>query len=226
MPDQPVPMTAERLAEASRGLSNCLNAIDFACNKERMIAEWAGKWGTTLLAEAGRQSSVLTHIHEAIGEDPGSDDESLPDVVRQIVTEHQERITEQDAEIAALKAEDACDGTCEMLDRKANALQSERDALKKRIEGHDKPCFDCGGRTNDLSGDPGQWSIPLCHSDHPGVVQWHHAGCVSNRLAERDALKARLDALPGKIYEVLLRYGVPYIYPKIRSLVVGSEGKP
>jgi FtsZ-binding cell division protein ZapB len=127
-------MTAERLAEASRGLSNCLNAIDFACNKERMIAEWAGKWGTTLLAEAGRQSSVLTHIHEAIGEDPGSDDESLPDVVRQIVTEHQERITEQDAEIAALKAEDACDGTCEMLDRKANALQSERDALKDRLD--------------------------------------------------------------------------------------------
>ena len=77
----------------------------------------------------------------------------------------------------------------------------EIERLKKRIEGHDKPCFDCGRRTNDLSGDPGQWGIPLCHSDHPGVVQWHHAGCVSNRLAERDALKDRLE-MAGRVAEL------------------------
>ena len=80
----------------------------------------------------------------------------------------------------------------------------EIEKLKKRSEGHDKPCFDCGRRTNDLSGDPGQWSIPLCHSGHPGVVQWHHAGCVSNRLAERDALKARLDALPDLVADRMI----------------------
>ena len=102
-----------------------------------------------------------------------------------------------------------------------------------RLE-HDKTCFDCGRRTNDLSGDPGQWGIPLCHSDHPGVVQWHHAGCVSNRLAERDALKDRLDALPGKIDEMLRTRGEPtggwlrmdYVRGQIRSLVAGAEGKP
>jgi len=85
------------------------------------------------------------------------------------------------------------------LRKRAEDAESERD-------GHDKPCYYCGQDTDDLSGDPGQWGIPLCHSEHPGVVQWHHAGCVSNRLAERDALKARLGALPGKIDKVLDRW--------------------
>ena len=87
---------------------------------------------------------------------------------------------------------------------RADKAEVEIERLKKRSEGHDKPCFDCGRRTNDLSGDPGQWSIPLCHSGHPGVVQWHHAGCVSNRLAERDALKARLDALPDLVADRMI----------------------
>ena len=77
---------------------------------------------------------------------------------------------------------------------RADKAEVEIERLKKRSEGHDKPCFDCGRRTNDLSGDPGPWSIPLCHSDHPGVVQWHHAGCVSNRLAERERRRMREDS--------------------------------
>ena len=197
MPDQPVPMTAERLGQATRDLNLCDNVELLRWWSVKLLAEVERQAG-----EIARQSSVLFHIHEAIGEDPGSDDESLPDVVRQIVTEQQERIAEQDA---------------------------ETEKLKKRSEGHDKPCFDCGQRTNDLSGDPGRWGIPLCHSEHPGVVQWHHAGCVSNRLAERDALKARLDALPGKIDKVLDRW-LGQTRPKeisssIRSLVADAEGK-
>ena len=51
-------------------------------------------------------------------------------------------------------------------------------------EGHGSPCYYCGEKCNNLTGDPGKWPVGLCHSDEPGVVKWHHSGCVSDRLED------------------------------------------
>jgi hypothetical protein len=68
-----------------------------------------------------------------------------------------------------------------------------------RIEGHDQPCYYCNKPCNSFAGNPSLWPIPLCHGDDPGRVKWHHIGCVSQRLRQRDdllaACKSALDAL-------------------------------
>jgi hypothetical protein len=56
-------------------------------------------------------------------------------------------------------------------------------------EGHDEPCYYCGIPCNNLIGNPGMWSIPLCHSDEPGKVKWHHIGCVSMRLGKLELIE-------------------------------------
>lgn len=33
------------------------------------------------------------------------------------------------------------------------------------------------------------WAIPLCHSDEPGKIKWHHIGCVSIRLHKLEILE-------------------------------------
>lgn len=53
-------------------------------------------------------------------------------------------------------------------------------------EGHNEPCYYCGEPCDKLAGDPGKWPIPLCHSDEPGIVKWHHGGCVSERLSHKE----------------------------------------
>ena len=58
------------------------------------------------------------------------------------------------------------------------------------LEGHEKPCHYCGELCSSVAGNPARWPIPLCHSDEPGVVKWHHVGCVSARLARLAALEA------------------------------------
>jgi hypothetical protein len=50
------------------------------------------------------------------------------------------------------------------------------------IQGHNEPCYFCGRACNALAGNPGEWPIPLCHADEPGVVKWHHTSCVQERL--------------------------------------------
>lgn len=62
-------------------------------------------------------------------------------------------------------------------------------------EGHNKPCYYCKKSCNNLAGNPNDWPIPLCHSDDPGAVQWHHIGCVSIRLVENLDIKTTLDNL-------------------------------
>ena len=47
---------------------------------------------------------------------------------------------------------------------------------------NEKNCYYCGVVCNDYSCNPSDWSIPLCHSDEPGKVKYHHIGCVSKRL--------------------------------------------
>lgn len=55
-------------------------------------------------------------------------------------------------------------------------------------DGHDELCYYCGKPCNALAGNPHEWPIPLCHSDEPGVVKWHHIGCVSQRLERLDMI--------------------------------------
>ena len=54
-------------------------------------------------------------------------------------------------------------------------------------QGHDRPCYYCGEKTNGLAGNPGLWPIPLCHADEPGKVKWHHSSCVTDRLVENQS---------------------------------------
>ena len=56
-------------------------------------------------------------------------------------------------------------------------------------EGHGKACHYCGKACNCLAADPGMWPVALAHPDEPGVVKWHHGGCISERLALLDASK-------------------------------------
>lgn len=63
--------------------------------------------------------------------------------------------------------------------------ERQRDNAQRAMEG-DGPCYYCGKPVNNLAGNPGLWSVGLCHADDPGVVKWHHVKCVSERLGERD----------------------------------------
>lgn len=51
-------------------------------------------------------------------------------------------------------------------------------------EGRDEPCYYCKKPCDSLAGNPGLWPIGLPHADEPGVVKWHHAACVLERLRE------------------------------------------
>lgn len=61
---------------------------------------------------------------------------------------------------------------------------SKEKVMPSGAEGHDKPCHYCGEPCNSFAANPSLWPIPLCHADEPGVVKWHHIGCVSERLKE------------------------------------------
>ena len=50
------------------------------------------------------------------------------------------------------------------------------------LEGHNELCYYCKEPCNSLAGNPGKWPIALSHPDEPGVVKWHHTGCISERL--------------------------------------------
>ena len=65
------------------------------------------------------------------------------------------------------------------------------------LEGHNEPCYFCKRPCNSLHGNPGLWPIPLCHTDEPGVVKWHHTICVMERLQERENLIAELEKNQG-----------------------------
>lgn len=56
-------------------------------------------------------------------------------------------------------------------------------------EGHGEPCYYCGKPCNSYAGNPREWPVALCHSDDPGKVKWHHAGCISERLNLLEILK-------------------------------------
>jgi hypothetical protein len=72
-------------------------------------------------------------------------------------------------------------------------LEEAMAALGSPIEGHKSPCYYCKEPCDALAGNPGLWPIPLCHADEPGVVKWHHIGCVSDRLREYDRIVREVD---------------------------------
>lgn len=60
------------------------------------------------------------------------------------------------------------------------------------LEGHDELCYYCGEPCDSLAGFPSKWPVALCHSDEPGVVKWHHVGCVSERLTKLEKTQGLL----------------------------------
>ena len=50
------------------------------------------------------------------------------------------------------------------------------------MNGHEQPCYYCRKPCDYWAANPGKWPTPLCHSDEPGKMKWHHADCVSDRL--------------------------------------------
>jgi hypothetical protein len=70
----------------------------------------------------------------------------------------------------------------------ASALIGKCGSNKDKYGLHeDGICYYCGKMTNNLSGNPSEWSIALCHRDEPGKVKIHHTGCVTTRLIENQA---------------------------------------
>lgn len=88
----------------------------------------------------------------------------------------------------------AIDSLASLLERRERVAVEV--ALRSR-ESHGQPCYYCGKPTDDLAGDPGQWGVGLSHMDAPGVLKWHHAGCMAERLVNRTTIEraARIKAL-------------------------------
>lgn len=59
------------------------------------------------------------------------------------------------------------------------------EATRAHHDGHMAPCYYCGLPCNAAAGNPGLWPVGLCHPEAPGVLRWHHTGCVSRRLHDR-----------------------------------------
>jgi hypothetical protein len=72
--------------------------------------------------------------------------------------------------------------------------------------GHNIPCYYCGEPCNSFHPQPTKWPIPLTHRDLPGVVRWHHSGCVSDRLIENGSHEeaARLRKRMGLFEDFLM----------------------
>jgi hypothetical protein len=69
-------------------------------------------------------------------------------------------------------------------ERSEKCLASETDANNMVLLGHKEHCYYCGEECSVLAANPSKWPIALPHKEEPGVVKWHHAGCVMKRLKE------------------------------------------
>jgi hypothetical protein len=106
------------------------------------------------------------------------------------------RIEELSADLATWKeladsnAKEYLRNLAELRDTRA-----ERDKLQETITAYgetraeDGQCFWCGRKTNIFSSDPRFASVWFPENE-PGVMKCHCMGCVTDRLAERDNLKA------------------------------------
>ena len=71
--------------------------------------------------------------------------------------------------------------------------------LELQKGGHGEPCYYCGKACISISGNPAKWPIPLCHPDEPGVVKFHHVGCVSERLEQLASTRALKKSKESKV---------------------------
>ena len=88
--------------------------------------------------------------------------------------------------------------TCGICTSKLPEVQDKIDEavdsiVKLMPDMSDGICYYCGKKTNNLSANPSEWSIPLCHKDEPGKVKHHHIGCVSERLVENQPIICHCD---------------------------------
>lgn len=104
----------------------------------------------------------------------------------EIFEERRGKLIEREANAVLRKDRDDRIEDRSQLIHRAEAAEAERDKLKAELaehEGHNQPCHYCGKLCSTFAGDPSEWPVPLSHDDQPGFVRWHHAGCVSARLA-------------------------------------------
>jgi hypothetical protein len=64
---------------------------------------------------------------------------------------------------------------------------------KVAMDGKGELCYYCGKPCCPQSANPSRWPIALSHPSEPGVVKWHHEGCVSERLIALESLVKRLE---------------------------------
>lgn len=69
------------------------------------------------------------------------------------------------------------------LELQEKAWNTLADKLRETEEKKDGACYYCGEKTNSFAGNPGLWPVRLCHVDEPGKAKYHHAKCISIRLA-------------------------------------------
>lgn len=116
---------------------------------------------------------------------------------------------------------------------------------KRYSDGHREPCYYCKELCDNLAGSPFKWAVGLPHKEEPGVVKWHHKGCVMerlNRLERSDrtkensfpAYKARLITLLQQISLKKAPRGQPFVlasgktsdyYLDVRKTVLSPEGQ-
>lgn len=70
------------------------------------------------------------------------------------------------------------------------------------LEGHGEPCYYCGERCSAVAGNPNKWPLYLCHPEEPGIVKWHHVGCVSERLQQLASRSRDLNEAVGLLREI------------------------
>ncbi len=58
--------------------------------------------------------------------------------------------------------------------------------------GHGQPCFICGEPCNNLIGNPTKWATALVYPNTDGIVEWHHAGCVVEKLQQAEQRETAL----------------------------------
>lgn len=57
-------------------------------------------------------------------------------------------------------------------------------SLFPETQGHNMPCYYCAKPCDSYAGNPNLWPVAACHMDEPGVVKWHHTGCIMERIGE------------------------------------------
>jgi TolA-binding protein len=175
--------------ELARQLASCRRMLDQITDKS-VLAALRDANARAEQAEK-RVGELEAHIRE-------QNDKWADDVLR--VEQAEKRVGELEGERdqlkwAILNAGDVSFVGVPELSARIASLESALSAM----EGHDKPCYYCGERCSRLSAFSSKWPVALCHEDEPGVVKWHHDGCVSERLARIASLETALSAMEGEI---------------------------